>query len=401
MTRGSRQLALVGALAVTQTVGWGVLYYVFGVFLEPMSQELGISRATSAGAFAVAVLVSGALSIPVGRWVDSHGAHLLMTGGSLLGSVGVLAWSQVDSVTELYVAFVLIGAASSMVLYGPAFAVLVAVLEPGRRANALLAVTLVAGLASTIFIPLAGQLINAVGWRHALVILGLGHNLITVPVHALVLRRHEVPRVPAGLRPTGSDESVRRALRDPGFWMITAAFVFHSAALAVISVHLVLFLVDLGYRPTVAAGLTGLLGICSISGRLVISALGRWMDESTITARLFFLQGIAIAALPIIGDHPLGAAVCIDLFGLGFGVAAITTPAILISRYGSTSYATVAGILSTPTMVARAVAPLGGAVLAAAVGYRAMMIPVAFVCLAASLCLTLSRRLRSPVLEAA
>ena len=389
----------MGALAVTQTVGWGVLYYVFGVFLEPMSQELGISRTTSAGAFTVAVLVSGALSIPVGRWVDAHGAHLLMTGGSLLGSIGVLAWSQVDSVTELYVAFVLIGAASSMVLYGPAFAVLIAVLEPRRRPKALLAVTLAAGLASTIFIPLAGQLINAVGWRHALVILGLGHNLITVPVHAFMLRRTDVPK--AGPRPDGRDESVRRAMRDPGFWMITAAFVFHSAALAVISVHLVLFLIDLGYRPTVAAGLTGLLGICSISGRLVISALGRWMDESRITARLFFLQGFAIAALPIIGDHPLGAALCIDLFGLGFGVAAITTPAILINRYGSTSYATVAGILSTPTMIARAVAPLGGAVLAAAVGYRAMMIPVAIVCLAASLCLTLSRRLRSPVLEAA
>ncbi|GAA1578324.1 MFS transporter [Kribbella sancticallisti] len=383
----------MGALALTQTVGWGVLYYVFGVFLEPMSVELGISTATSAGAFSVAVLVSGVLSIPVGRWVDAHGAHLLMTAGSLLASVGVVVWSQVQTVPQLYAVFVLIGAASAMVLYGPAFAVLVAVLEPRRRAKGLLAVTLAAGLASTIFIPLSAWLIEGVGWRDALVILGLGHNLITVPLHGIVLWRTEVPKMPAGRRDRARDESVRRALRDPGFWMITAAFVFHGAAVTVVAVHLVLFLMDLGYRPTVAAGLTGLLGICSISGRLVISALGRWLDESSITARLFLLQGIAIAALPIVGDHPLGAAVCIDIFGLGFGVAAITTPAILISRYGADRYATVAGVLSTPTMIARAFAPLGGALLAVAVGYRMMMIPVAVVCFAAGICLSLSRRL--------
>jgi predicted MFS family arabinose efflux permease len=399
--RGSRRLALVGALAITQTVGWGVLYYVFGVFLEPMSAELGVSQATSAGAFTVAVLVSGLLSIPVGRWVDAHGAHILMTAGSLLATTGVVAWSQVQTVPQLYGAFVLIGAASSMVLYGPAFAVLVAVLPPARRARGLLAVTLAAGLASTIFIPLASQLIAAVGWRDALVYLGLGHNLITVPLHGLMLRRTEVPKHVH--RRVRRDESVRRALRDPGFWTITAAFVFHGAAVAVVSVHLVLYLVDLGYRPTVAAGLTGLLGLCSISGRLVISVLGRWMDEATITARLFYLQGFALAALPVIGHHPLGAALCIDLFGIGFGVAALTTPAILINRYGADGYATVNGILTTPTMVARAVAPLGAAILAATAGYQVMILPVAAVCLAAGLCLTATRRVpvTSPMPERA
>lgn len=403
MDRGSRRFALVGALAVTQTVGWGVLYYVFGVFLEPMSAELGISQATSAGAFTVAVLVSAVLSIPVGRWVDAHGAHILMTAGSLLATTGVVAWSQVQTVPQLYGAFVLIGVASSMVLYGPAFAVLVAVLPPARRSRGLLTVTLAAGLASTIFIPLASQLIQAVGWRDALVYLGLGHNLITVPLHGIALRRTEVPESTRHHRRGRRDESVRRALRDPGFWMITTAFVFHGAAVAVVSVHLVLYLVDFGYRPTVAAGLTGLLGLCSISGRLVISVLGRWMDESTITARLFLLQGFALAALPFIGGHPLGAVLCIDLFGIGFGVAALTTPAILISRYGAAGYATVNGILTTPTMIARAFAPLGAALLAAAIGYRLMLLPVAAICLAASLALTLLHRLpvSSPMAERA
>ena len=86
---------LVRVLAVTQTVGYGVLYYAFSVILGPMSADLGIPYTTAAGALTVAVLVSGLLSIPVGRWLDARGGHGLMTLGSAVGSVAVLGWSQV------------------------------------------------------------------------------------------------------------------------------------------------------------------------------------------------------------------------------------------------------------------------------------------------------------------
>lgn len=395
--RGNRSL-VVAALAITQTVGYGVLYYVFGVFLGPMSTDLGISTATSAGALTLAILVSGVMSVPVGRWLDRRGAHLLMTTGSLLASIAVLGWSQVQNVAQLYAVFVLIGIASAMVLYGPAIAVLVAVLEPKRRTNALLVVTLVAGLASTIFIPLAGQLINAHGWRHALLILGLVHNLVTVPLHALALR---------GTRPTQATPADRGdrgvlwvALRDGGFWLITTGFVLHSGALAIVSVHLVLFLVDLGYKPAVAAGLTGLLGLYSVTGRLVTSVLQRWLDMSTIAARTFLIQCFAIGVLPLLGKHPLGAALCIVLFGLGFGVSTLATPAILLDRYGAAGYGTISGALATPVLAARAIGPLGAALLATTAGYRYTMVPVALACVAASVCLTFSRYIPGPQVRA-
>jgi MFS family permease len=392
--RGNRSL-VVAALAVTQTVGYGVLYYVFGVFLGPMSTDLGISTATSAGALTLAILVSGVMSVPVGRWLDRRGAHLLMTAGSLLASIAVLAWSQVQNVVQLYAVFVLVGIASAMVLYGPAIAVLVAVLEPKRRTNALLVVTLVAGLASTIFIPLAGQLISAHGWRHALLILGLVHNLVTVPLHALALRGTRPSRMTMADR-GGRGRALRVALRDGGFWLITTGFVLHSGALAIVSVHLVLFLVDLGYKPAVAAGLTGLLGLYSVTGRIVTSVLQRWLDMSTIAARTFLIQCFAIGVLPLLGKHPLGAALCIVLFGLGFGVSTLATPAILLDRYGAAGYGTISGALATPVLAARAIGPLGAALLATTAGYRYTMVPVALACVAASVCLTFSRYIPGP-----
>ncbi|MGW7680775.1 MFS transporter [Kribbella sp. NPDC054772] len=378
------------ALAVTQTVGYGVLYYAFSVILGPMSRDLDISNAMAAGALTTAVLVSGLLSIPVGRWLDARGGHALMTVGSALGATAVLAWSQVQTATQLYAVFVLIGVASSMVLYEPAFAVVVAVTEPARRAKALLGITLVAGFASSIFIPLTGQLVARLEWRSSLLVLAVLLAVITVPLHGLALR-HAGPageRVGRRQRP-----SPRRALRDPAFCLLAATFVLQGAALAVIAVHLVLYLTSLGHSAALAATLAGLLGILSVTGRIVSTLSTRWLPMTTIAGAIFIVQGTALSLLPVVGRQLTGAIVCLVLFGLGFGIASIATPAILLDRYGATGYGTIAGTLAAPVLVARASAPLGGAVIAAAVGYARLVVLVASACVLAGLLLLAAARL--------
>lgn len=379
---------LVGALAATQTVGYGVLYYAFSVILGPMSRELGISTTTAAGALTVAVLVSGLLSIPVGRWLDARGGHALMTVGSILGVTAVLGWSQVQNAGQLYAVFVVIGVASAMVLYEPAFAVIVAVTSPAHRARALLGITLVAGFASSIFIPLTGQLVARLEWRSALLVLAALLAVITVPLHGLALRR---TRAAAG--PVDRRHRPGRVFRDPAFWLLAATFVLHSAALAVIAVHLVLYLMSLGHSATVAATLAGLLGLLSVTGRIVTTVSMRWLPMATIAGVIFVVQGAALSLLPLVGRQVAGAVGCLVLFGLGFGVASIATPAILLDRYGATGYGTIAGTLAAPVLVARASAPLGGAIVAAAAGYRLLVGAVAGACVVAGLLLLLVARL--------
>lgn len=382
---------LVAALAITQTVGYGVLYYAFSALLGPMSRDLGITTATAAGALTTSVLVTGLMSVPVGRWLDARGGHALMTIGSLLGAGGVLGWSQVQSTGQLYAAFVVIGAASAMVLYGPAFAVVIAVTAPAARTKALLGITLVAGFASSIFIPLTGHLVEDYGWRGTLLILAGVLALITVPLHATAVRK-TAPRNPQGSRHQQT-ASPRRVLRDPGFWLLAAAFVLHSAALAVIAVHLVLYLTTLGHPPAVAATLAGLLGLLSVTGRVVTTLSLRWLPMATIAAGILVIQGAAISLLPVAGRHLAGAISCLVLFGLGFGVASIATPAILLDRYSSAGYATIAGTLATPVLIAKAVAPLGGALLAGSIGYRPLILTVAGACITAGIFLALTTRL--------
>src|SRR5207244_870019 len=79
--------AVVAGLCVTETVSWGIIYYGFPVMLRPMEAELGFSRAEITGAFSAGLAVAALAGLPVGRWIDRHGARSLMTVGSILATV--------------------------------------------------------------------------------------------------------------------------------------------------------------------------------------------------------------------------------------------------------------------------------------------------------------------------
>ena len=376
---------LVATLAVTQTVGYGVLYYAFSVLITPMAADLHASTPRIAAALTVSVLLSATVAVPVGRWLDHHGGRLLMAVGSLLGVVAVAAWSQVRTPTQLYAVFVVIGIASAMSLYEAAFSVVIAATEPGARNRSLLAITVVAGFASSIFFPLTGWLTEAVGWRTTLVVLSLLLAITAIPGHLLAVPNSAVHR---GHTRMHVGQSVTTTLRDIRFWLLGSAFIMQAAATAAVGVLLVTVLRQAGHSATTAATLAGLLGVLSVTGRLATTAVARRFGIASVTAAVFALQASGIAALPFVSDSVTGAAICVIAFGVGFGVATIAKPAILAERYGTTRYATIAGTLAVPITLAKAVAPMAAALLAP----RSFMILAAAACLVASVLLPAAGR---------
>jgi MFS family permease len=393
----TRQRRLLSGLAITQTIGYGALYYAFAVFLTPMATDLHASATTVAGALTCGLIVTAAAAVPVGRWIDRHGTRRLMTVGSLLGTAAVVAWSQVHSVGELYAVFVAVGLASAMVLYEPAFAAVIRHVPPRRRADALLTVTIVAGFSSSIFLPAAGIATTHSGWRSTALALS-ALLACTIPIHAAVLPPDQAAAPKRFQAPTGHTH-IRAALRDRGFWLLETAFAAQGAAVATIGVLLVTYLIKLGHPAAYAAAVAGLLGVLSVTGRLATTGLHRRYPVATITAAVFALQGGAIAALPWLGRNALGAVGCVVAFGLGFGVATIARPAILASRYPVTAYAGIAGTMATPVNAAKAIAPVVGAALAEAAGYTALMVAIAVACVLAAGCLILLRAVPSGVLS--
>ena len=353
------------ALAITQTVGYGVLYYAFSVFVAPMEAELGWSRAQTTGAFSLSLLLSGIIAIPVGRYVDRHGARLLMTLGSIAGVLLVLAWSSVQTLTGFYLVQAAIGLVMAAVFYEVAFTV-VAVWFRRRRPQAMLIVTLVAGLASTIFIPLTTYLVGAFGWRDALRILALLLAVGTIPLHALVLRRH--PEV-LNLLPDGDTHgfkigtpersvSAREAYRATTFWWLSGAFALDRIALIAIAVHSVPILLERGYAPALVAAAAGSIGLMQLAGRVIFTPVAGRATLPMMTAGVFIARAFAFLALLLLPGIA-GVWVFAVLFGAANGAVTLARAALVADLYGSAHYGGISGVMTTLIAVTQTVAPLG------------------------------------------
>ena len=378
---------IVGTLAVTETVSWGIVYYAFAVFLVPMEAELGWSRAVLTGAYSLALLIAGLAAIPVGRWVDRRGPRALMTAGSVGGALLLLAWSVVESIPAYYLIWSGLGLVMAAILYEPAFAAVATWFER-ERGRALLLLTFVAGFASTIFLPLASRLVGALGWRTALLVLAGILAILTIPAHALVLRRRpeDLGLLPDGravrdevataLRPAAG-VPLRGALRDAAFWWLSGTIILGTLTVVAVGVHLVPLLRERGYGADVAAAATGALGALSVTGRVLITALIRRLPQALVTAALLALQAVAVLVL-LVWDSPAGLALFVVLFGLGFGSLTLARAGLIAEWYGRAHYGAIGGALALCTTGARALAPVGaGALYEWVGGYGPVLIGVA------------------------
>ena len=364
-----RGWSIVAALAVTETVSWGVLYYGFTVFLRPISAELGWSRGALSAAFSLALLCQGAAAMAVGRWLDHHSPRPLMTIGSCAAVVGVLAWSQVQQLWVFVALWAGLGVVMASVLYEPAFTVVTKWFLDGRR-SALTAITLVAGLASTIFLPLENHLIEAYGWRRALVILAVVLAAITIPLHALVLRpspvhplgavrpaRAKVASVTAAAPVIVQASAVGSALSRAPFWFLAGAFVASSFVTSALALHQVALLVDEGHSAAFAASATGALGAMQLPGRLLFAPLERLLSRRAVTVIVFAALAAGVGLLTTATTR--GAIWCfVVLYGMGRGMSTLLRATLVADLFGATNYGTISGVLSAFTTVATAAGPL-------------------------------------------
>jgi MFS family permease len=392
---GQYRWRLVAAVAVSQTVSYGVLYYSFSVFLTPTAQALHVSTMVVTGAMTLALVAGAATMLPVGRWLDRHGGRMLMTSGAVAATLLALAWAQVRSVPELYAVWIGIGAISSAVQYEAAFPVVVSHFPAHLRSRALLGVTVVAGFASSVFLPATGLLNQALGWRDAILALALVHGIVVIPLNAYVRRpdglaaadrRHHADRARRA--------AIRTALRDRAFYLLGAGFVAQTGAVATVSVLLVAALRALGHSPAFAANVAGMLGVLSVTGRLASTAAGERVSTRHVTVVVFAVQGLGAVLLPLVGRSVSGAVACVLQFGLGFGVASIARPALLAEHFGIEAFATLSALWSVPLTLMEAFTPLAVALVWHVAGLGWAMTGAAGLCVLGALALAAVRRIR-------
>ena len=365
----TRARAIAWSLAVTQAIGYGVLFYAYAVVTLPMERELGWTRAQTSGAFSLGLLLAGLAAWPIGRFVDRRGARGIMTVGSLAGGALLIAWSRVTTLPQLFLVQAGIGLVLAAVTYEVAFTVIARWFRRERRIRALLIVTMVGGLASTIFVPATQALVDGVGWRSALVVLAVVLWLGTVPLHGLVLRRE----------PDGGDlerdavappeRSIRAvdAWRDGRFWWLTAAFALDRMITVAIGAHAVPMLLERGHPAALVAGVAGSIGLIQVAGRVVFAPATRIASLPILTGITF---GVRIASLIAVATLPglFGLATFALFFGLSNGAATLARAGLVAETFGPRHYGAINGGMTTAVALLQTIAPLAVGALRVATG---------------------------------
>jgi predicted MFS family arabinose efflux permease len=337
-------------LAIAQLVSWGALFYGFAVSSSAIRDDTGWAEGLVSGAFALGLLMAGLGAPPVARALARHDPRLVLTSGSLLGVLGMIGFAAAPTPVVLYLAWIVIGAAMAITLYEPAMAVLVA-LDPARRYRTLTVLTVAGGLASTVFAPLGAWLVDSLGWRQAVAVLGIGGGVFTALLHAVVLpapRSHatdtQVEHQPA---PT-FDRRLRR---------LRAAVILEQAAMIATTAYLIALLVAEGVALAAASAALAVMGLGKVGGRLLLlGPIGRRsLTLLASTAVVIQLAGLAL---------PLGITTNWMLFptmfvvGAASGATTVLRPLLVVDLVGAAPFAATNARIQRASTFARAAAPL-------------------------------------------
>jgi MFS family permease len=378
----------LAALCITQTTGWGVLYYALLAAVKPISDDTGWDPALITGAFSAGLVVSAAAGIAVGKILDRTGPRNVMIGGTLVGVLALVLVGLAPNLPFFTAAWLLAGTAQAAVLYQPAFTVISRWYGPAR-VRPLTILTLVAGFASTIFAPLTAALCNAMGWRGAFLVLAGLLAAITVPLHARCLNRswQHVSRS----RQLVEDRALVRGIRrSPEFVGLQALMVLLCLGLYTVTLNIIPLLMEKGTAYTAAALGLGLVGAGQVAGRLVFAAIPANRGIAVVTATAMFAL-LLLSLLP--GPAPLliGAGM---LAGAARGCQTLLQATVVADRWGTTSLGTLQGIFTAPLTIVTALAPAAGPALATWFGSYAAMALAMAATTGAALLITASRGIR-------
>jgi predicted MFS family arabinose efflux permease len=334
-----------------------LLVFTFGIFLKPLTAEFGWSRAQVSLAFTVAALTVAVCSPYTGRLLDRYPARYIVLPcmliyGVAFGSLSFLT-GHLWHLLAIFVVLGIVGNGTTQLGYAR---VISAWFDRGRG-RALSAVMAGVGLGSIVFPTFAQALISAYGWRMAYAVLGLTILLLGIPLTAAFLYdpQHREPQ--AQTHSNSVQGTARSCLRNPAFLCLTAALILFSVATNGVIGHLSPLLTDRGFPAQRAAATLAVLGLASLSSRLLTGYL---MDRFFAARAVAFMFGLCAAGiLTVLFTHQTWTAYAGALMiGAGLGAESDAVPFLLSRYFGLRNFSELYGYTWSAYAVAGALGPL-------------------------------------------
>lgn len=379
------------AIGCGQLVNWGVLFFAFGVLLVPVEAALDAPRWLVTGAFSLGLLISAIAAPVVGRIADRGQGPVAMQAGGFVAAGLLIVWAAVPTLLTTYVVWAGLGCCMAAVLYEPVFAIVGRAFDDGEtRLRAIATVTVMGGLASTVFIPGTGLLVERAGWRATVIALAVILAITTLIVTRLAFRPLQVSAPDLRSAFTGDGGAVAPPANVPLLNRYVAVFSLSSVVNSAVAANIVAALIERDLSPGRASLIAGMFGVMQLPGRLLMTNRAFTPAPATLLVTSFALQIAGLLTLML--DHEAAWWGGVMLFASGAGLTTLARPYLVLQRYGSGRAGHINGMVARGQQLARAAGPVTAGAMAGATGYPKVFAALS-VLLVTAIALTPTRRL--------
>ena len=304
-------IMLSGAALVSVTFG---VRQVFGLFLVPISIEIGSGLQMFSLAIAVQNLIWGLSSPFFGALADKYGAWRVAAFGTLVYAVGLLCMAFMINETGVFLGQILIGMGLGSAGISIAVGAVARAAPPEKRSLAMGLVTSFGSFGQFALVPIAQILMAQNGWQFAIVILSA--IIASMVAFSLGMRAPaESARPLEGVVQTASS-ALREATSSRDYILLTIGFFVCGLQLVFITTHLPTYLSDSGLSGDTASWSLALIGLFNIIGAFVCGWLGGIVSKKKILATVYLLRGLIIVVFISLPPSPALAL----LFGAAMGL---------------------------------------------------------------------------------
>lgn len=356
----SRRWLQVFAAAMLINTSYGTLSYAFSVLVTSSGPGGEFGAGTVSLGVGLARLVSGIAGIFAGTVADVLGSRRLIAGGAILGCAGLSLLGAVQSDWQLILVLAFVcGPAMAATFYEPVYVLMNRWFPAVDRPRAYGVLTLFSGFSITIYTPLTRYLVDAFGWREAVVILGVILAVVGVLVPALLREpmeaRESAPRLTPRRFLSETRDGMHRA--DARFWLFTFAFFWASMAISGFSFHMISQLETRGFDEAAVATAIAVTGIVSLPGRFLLPMFSGRAPSAVLLSVCFALLAVAAWLASVAGEW-WQVWVYIAVFGAVFGAVFPLRALVNSERFSGPYFGRIIGLQALFLAVAGALGPI-------------------------------------------
>ncbi len=296
--RGKVLIAMIcGALILSLSMG---IRQSLGLFLEPMSHDLGWKMGIFSMALALQNLIWGAAQPITGAIADKYGSGRTLAAGGLLYAVG-LAFMAIGDTPFLFNvnAGLVVGIGVSATGFPIVLGAVARLVPVEKRPAALGLVSAGGSFGQFIFAPISQGLIGTAGWWTALIVLA-GFAALAVPLATKL----------TGNATQGTLEESKQSLKEAlseafgvrSYWLLIGGFFVCGFHVAFVAVHLPMYLTTCNLPPALSATALALIGLCNIAGTFAAGYLGTRFPMKNILSAIYLGRAVVFGiflSLPV------------------------------------------------------------------------------------------------------